>query len=1001
MAARIHLPALVLAGVVLATISPQGAPPSAPQLPRFDIWSPPYLRLHSSDAISSLTQTREGYLWIGTARGVIRIDGRSSRIYNPDKEPALRGYSIAQLVRDPIRGLWIRTDRGSLSFYRDGSIQSVGQARGMPELGVTSMTVAKDGFRAITTGNRLFHLREDGVVSAEIRGLAPDAQARRLIQDSDERLWLTAPVEGHSALYALKDSAAVPTGVALPDNALIEPSLSGGLLIASGTALTRYDGSTSMTLTDDLPFDKAETEITAILDDQKHGLVWIGSRTQGLVAWSRPGSMALRPRDLGFSLETPSITALFQDREYHVWVSDGSGHLHRIRERTIETLRPGASSAHSLVRSVCEGRDGSMWIGTEGGGLFRTRDGRSEPFGAAHGLPGKEVSAVCEDQDGTLWAAVENKGLFRLVGGRFRKLKGFPSSAVTALYLAPSGTLWVGTRDRGLFREDKGAVLPVEIASRDGSFEERSVSRIVADRDGALWIGTSGGGLKRLEGDTVAHFQHGENPVTSPPNNYIFALHADADGDLWIGTPRGLTRYNGESFQDVKLAETAAEPQVFDIFEDGQRRLWLASDTGLLRLERPFIESYFDGGTPVVRHAVFDETDGMKDLPSNARSQPAGWQTKSGKLWIPTGGQIAVLDPLRMARNLRAPAVVIEEFRADETVYDLSAPIIVPPGAKEFTIRYTGISFADPHRVTFRRWLDGKDPDWVERSGVGLATYQDLRPGRYTFHLKAANKDGVWTPGAQTLEFVLLPPFWLTSWFLTLCVVAVILLVRYVSLKKVRARLGYLLRERALENERARIAKDMHDDLGANLTQISLMSELLRRNPENPDDVTRNAERIGERSRQVSQKLDEIVWALNPRNDSLDKLASYLVHFTEEFLEPVEIRYRLDVPARLPDREVDSELRHNIFMTLKEALNNAVKYSDARAITLRIAFKEPELRFSVEDDGKGFNPADAGGAGSDGLANMRRRVEDHNGRFEISSAPGEGTQVTCVFPLPR
>lgn len=999
MAARHHLLALLVAGFALWAKRAEGAPQFAP--PRYDLWSPEYSQLPRSGPIASITQTPSGYLWLGTGRGVVRFDGRNNQIFDPVRTPELRGYSISQLVRDPVEGLWILTERGSLAFYKSGKFRRVGASEGMPEQGI--LTVCSDGtggLLAVTVLKDVYRYKAgENTTSLKIEGLGANARIRRIFSDSQGLRWLVAVRQGLATLYSLGGNLATPIGESVPDASKFEASQTGGILVVSGEKLWRYGGEGAELLTDKLPFTDSGSEVTAIQESDNR-LIWIGSRTQGLMIYSPGLDRVFRPADLGFEFENRHITAIYMDREYHIWIADGGGTVHRIRERILDIVRPGEKHGDFLIRTICEAGDGAMWIGSNGGGLYRVKDGVSARFGIEHGLFGEKIQSVCGDADGVLWAAVSEKGLFKRENETFSHVAVGDSQDVRALYLDRENVLWAGTYDSGLFRREGAAFVPVGIARKDGAFEEQSVTCITEDRTGALWVGTHGGGLKKVGKQGVeSHYSRIEGDEKSLPINYIFALHADDRGYLWVGTSKGLSRFDGESFRSVRLADGLGNTPVFQIFEDRLGRLWLVSDTCVLKIEKPALEGFFEGESDSVRCAVFDETDGMKDIPSNGGSQPMACQTADGKLWIPTGGWVAVLDPMNMKQNDRAPIVEIEEFRADNIPYDVSEPIVILPGANEITIGFTGISFADPHRVTYSYRLEGYDEDRIVRRGAPMAIYRDLPPGDYTFHLKAANKDGVETPRGKTLSFKLLPPFWRTKTFLALAVGAAFLSFRYISLKKIRARLKFALRERALESERVRIAKDMHDDLGANLTQIGLMGELLRRNSGNQKEVEKTAERIAQRSRLVSSKLDEIVWAVNPKNDTADKLASYLVHFAEEFLEPADIACRLDVPSRLPDFAIDSELRHNIFMTVKEAMNNAVKHSGATEIWLRISCDQSRLRISIEDNGIGFDPEKATSAGSDGLSNMRKRVEDQGGEFEAVSQPGKGAAIKCVFKL--
>lgn len=998
MAARFHLLALFVAGIALSEAPVRAASQVAPL--RYDIWSPEYSQLPRSGPIASITQTTSGYLWLGTGQGVIRFDGRNNQIYDPNNTPELRDYSIDQLLRDPVEGLWILTERGSLAFYRSGKVRRVGRAEGMPEQGVAAIATDRAGrLWAVTVTKKLYRYKPGETWEpVDIEGLAANVRIRRIFSDSLDRRWLVAIKDGFATLYLLAGNLAAPIGESIPDSSKFEPSKTRGLLFVSGQKLWRYEVGKRELLTDELPFTDSGSEVTAILESD-NGLVWIGSRAQGLMIYSPTQDRVYRPVDLGFEFDNRQIAAIYMDREDHIWIADGSGTVHRVRERILDVFRPGGTGEAYQVRTICEARDGAMWFGTDGGGLYRLQDGGSVRFGIESGLFGEKIQSVCEDADGTLWAAVSKEGIFRESNGEFTRVNIGGSRDVRALFLDADNVLWAGTYDQGLFRREGDKFVPVKIAREDGAFEEQSVTCLARDRDGALWVGTHGGGLKRVDKDGIRHFYRQDGDAESLPINYIFALHTDEEGNLWVGTSKGLSRFDGDRFRSVPLADGLGNTPVYQIFEDGHGRLWLVTDRGILRIEKPVLEGFFEGTLDSVRCAVFDETDGMKDIPSNTGSQPMGLQSRDGRLWIPTGGWVAILDPLNMKQNDRTPIVVIEEFSADDVPHDVSEPIVVLPGADEFTIGFTGISFADPHRVTYSYRLEGYDSDWIVRRGAPRVIYRDLPPGEFTFHLRAANKDGVWTPRGKSISFKILPPFWRTKVFLFLMICAAFLCVRYISLKKIRARLKYVLRQRALESERVRIAKDMHDDLGANLTQISLMGELLRRNPGDPAEVEKTAGRIAERSRLVSIKLDEIVWAVNPKNDTVDKLASYLVHFAEEFLEPAEIACRLDVPARLPDWAIDSEMRHNVFMTVKESMNNAVKHSAATEIWLRISCDESRLRISVEDNGKGFDPDSSVDEGSDGLGNMRQRVEENGGEFEICSQPGKGTKIASVFKL--
>jgi signal transduction histidine kinase len=315
---------------------------------------------------------------------------------------------------------------------------------------------------------------------------------------------------------------------------------------------------------------------------------------------------------------------------------------------------------------------------------------------------------------------------------------------------------------------------------------------------------------------------------------------------------------------------------------------------------------------------------------------------------------------------------------------------------------YTAASLAAPERVQFRHRLAGHDRDWVEAGPRRVAFYTNLRPGRYVFEVLAANNHGVWAVAPARFAFAVAPAFHQTAWFPP--AVAAVLAGAALGAHRLRVRL--VRRRLALEaalrlaRERERIARDMHDDVGASLTQIALLAERARRS--GGAESRPLLGRIAEAARETAQAMDEIVWAVNPRNDRLEHLANYVCQFAREYLEPTGIRCRLDVPALLPDLPVPSDRRHHLLMALKESLGNAAQHSGATEVTVELRFAGRELCLAVADNGRGFAaeaPAPARAGGGNGLAHLRRRAEALGGRCEIRSAPGAGTRVEMTLRL--
>jgi signal transduction histidine kinase len=393
-------------------------------------------------------------------------------------------------------------------------------------------------------------------------------------------------------------------------------------------------------------------------------------------------------------------------------------------------------------------------------------------------------------------------------------------------------------------------------------------------------------------------------------------------------------------------------------------------------------------------------------LELSGTTQPAGCRTADGRLWFATGKGLAAVQPSGVRANTQPPPVLIEEVLVDGVALN-AAPgesLQVPPGGRRFEFRYTGLSLTNPGRVGFRHRLLGLHEDWYDSENRRSAVYAQLGPGRYQFQVKARNADGVWTEGGATLAVLVQPQFWQTWWFRVGAwvgsVAAVGLGVALIVRQRSRRRLAVLERQRALEQERGRIARDIHDDLGSSLTRIVMLSESARSGIDPPEQVASHLDEINQTSRELTVRMSEIVWAVNPEHDTLDSFATFAGNHARTFLQRAGVRCRLDVPVALPALPLDSAVRHQLFLAFKEAVHNAVRHAGATCVGIVLAIGDGQLTLAVQDDGRGFDPRSSAGRGH-GLANMARRLGDLGGECTVDSAPGRGCTVRLRVPLPR
>jgi signal transduction histidine kinase len=398
---------------------------------------------------------------------------------------------------------------------------------------------------------------------------------------------------------------------------------------------------------------------------------------------------------------------------------------------------------------------------------------------------------------------------------------------------------------------------------------------------------------------------------------------------------------------------------------------------------------------------------------------PAGLKTESGLLWFSTLKGIVVVDPRPQAASTPPPEVIIEEVLVDGMIISefrnlqaignrggeersdrtrQSESLRLPPGPHRVELHFTGLSFSAPERIRFRYRLAGLDSEWVEAGTRRTAFYSYVPHGIYRFHVSACNNDGIWNEAGVSFTLIVTPHLWQSWWFIGGMVLALLVAVgstvRITEKRKMRERLNRLEQERALERERSRIAQDLHDDLGSSLARISLLSGLVKTDKDDPAHVETHANKISQSADQTVRALEEIVWAVRPGSDTLQSLVEYIAHFANELFEDNPTRCRLDLPHDLPALALPPDVRHNVFLIVKEALTNALKHSSAREVRVQTKADGSTVEIVVADDGKGFTPSNSPAPDKrNGLGNMRQRTEAIGGKLELHSEVGSGTTV--------
>jgi signal transduction histidine kinase len=676
--------------------------------------------------------------------------------------------------------------------------------------------------------------------------------------------------------------------------------------------------------------------------------------------------------------------------------------LNRIRRNAFGVL------SDLVAQSVSAETNGDIWVGYHGNRVEHWSGSKSNIFALVN--PDQSdlmyANSMFVDKAGQVFAGIFFKfagpRLFRFETNQFVPMEPGIAANISAIHQDRTGRLWVGT-DAGLMLLSGQETKTFSIAQ---GLPATDVRAIADDPEGNIWIGTSGG-LACLRDGKITAFHKSDGL----PSEDVSALLADSDGVLWVGTRgSGLARFAKNHWTYYTTHEGLGGDSIGYLIEDNKTNLWLGSNSGLMRVSRKSLNDFANGAAQSIKCRVYVEEDGLPTRECTEGSQPAACETADGRLWFPTTRGLVYVNPSALKQNPLEPPVVIESVLVDSVrqgtnVFGGSpSEIVVPPGKHNLEIHYASLNLGGADRARFRYQLnEQQNAEWTDdASGTRAAVYAKLPPGTYQFQVIACNEDGVWNSHPASLTVIVQPSLWQKGWFRALLAVGVLGwiagLVYYFSTQKLQRQVALLRQQEALELERSRIARDLHDQLGANLTQVALLAEMAESDKNLPEEVEDHAKQITQTARETTKALDEIVWAVNPSNDTLEGLVNYSGKYAQEYFALAGLRYRVDIPSQLPDVTLPPEVRHNVFLAFKESVNNVVKHAQATEVNVRLRLDATHFSLEIEDNGKGPAGAEQK-TGRNGLRNMRKRMEDVGGSFTLGPAPDKGTLVRLTAPI--
>ena len=979
--------------------------------------SPWFARSWQSDkglpdnTVVGIEQTPDGFLWVATQAGLVRFDGLKFREFTQVAVYGAPTSLLQALFIDHAGRLWIAKDRRIVVCVDKGETKVVESGSDLPN--VEARLIMEDGEGAVWIsyiGGDLVRIKDQRVRSFGSRDGLPGGSTCQLATDGEGQLWFAAGEwvgvfrnDRFEQLIRLRGQR-------------ISGARPGGIWVCSGPQIFRCAKGILPVKIGELPLARPNANAAVVYEDRA-GKLWIGTREAGLFCYD--GS--------SFSTVVTShheILCLKEDREGNIWVGTRGGGLNQLRPRSLDLLSVDPRVPFEGVRSACQDTKGNVWAVSQSGAVWRKWGKGWVAVGEGEGWRGQYAQCIAADPGGGVWIGTQYTGLFRWQDGvttaSLCKTNGLSGDLVTALLTTGSGAVWVGTasvdaQHHALQRWESGRVQTFDLPSGSGW-----VVAMVFDSAGDGWAATSAGLLLRIHQDVLLD----ETRKTLAAPHGIRTLYAGADGSVWIGyAGMGLGRLKAGGFTHFRAEQGLYDDYISQIVSDGRGRMWFAGNRGIFHVHEQEFDDLAQGQTTRVHSVAYGRNEGLSSLQASYGFWPSTLFGADGRLYFPMQSGLAVVYAPDLKENGLAPPVVIERvtsggktvaaYEAGELagsggsaapleLHQENGHLRLPPGQRQVEFAFTALGLVMPENLGLKYRLQGVDADWVTVGERRMAYYPQIPPGGYRFQVVACNNDGIWNETGAALAITVEPYLWQTAWFRVVTPVSGFTLAAgaiFVSMRRRhRRQIERLELQQATERERTRIAQDLHDDLGAALTQISLNTAMVQNPAVTPEVASGLLQEIDQRARELVTALDEIVWAANPRNDKVSSLSRYLCQYAQRSLFATEIACRLEVAPGLPDAPVGAEQRHNLFLAFKEALNNAVRHSGAKELTVKVEAHGQTLSVTLADNGRGFVPGPAA-EGADGMGNMRARLDRLGGMCQVISAPGKGTQVILSCPL--
>ncbi|TVQ05526.1 MAG: hypothetical protein EA359_02990 [Balneolaceae bacterium] len=919
----------------------------------------------SESVAHALVQDERGYIWVGTGYGLNRFDGtRFKQFYEYD---GLAHNRVHSLFQDRNGTIWIGTESGISVLHRDSLVtpESVVALNDYAILDIYQDMSGNYWFG--TDGNGVWQLNTDHeLFSIDEKFGLPVERVRSVKETSDGVIWIGAreglvKIDGDVIVHYSQDHG-------LPELRVRKIYIDefDRIWIGTRAGLVKYADGIFNIYCDDEGLNDGRIQTISV---ESYDRIWVGTES-GISIFD--GERFLNyTRDDGLPAVITYSSII--DREGNIWFGTLGGGITMYVGDYFKSYNIDNGLTNNVVTGFAEDSESNIWVATYGGGVLKF-DGESfQHFSESDGLMDNKVYAVVEDSRGRMWVSTRD-GISIYENGVFTSLdqETFPFRVVRRIYEdTENDVFWIATYNDGVIRLTPDGYVQHHTGN---GFLHNTVMDIKSDTNGNLWFATYGGAAV-FDGHQFRYFTIADGL----PSNGVIHIHVDHNGHIWFSTFSGIARYDGNRIQ--VLGNTGGtETIAYFTIQDQNRQYYVGTNRGLYFIKPEILFSTDNRRELLAAYRIFNQNQG---LIANELNAGGSLLASDGSIWLGTVEGLSRFFPDRVRKNQAPPGLEFEEILVSGRELRADRSYILKHDQNFVQFTFTGLSYEAPDQLIFEYRMRGLDNGW-QFTQDRIIRYPSLSPGQYDFQLRAYNADGVLSANVLNYSFRILPPFYFQWWFLILVVIAIVGLILF-SMRYFKVR-----KQVDIERMRVQIASDLHDDVGSSLTELALQTDFLQAGNVS-EEIKQTLQQLGEHSRKIVSSLDDIVWSIDARNDTAGDLTDRMQDYVNQVFVngDVEVHYHFD-QLRM-DEKLPVDVKENVYLIFKEAVNNILKHSNATRVDIVFSFSGKTYELLVRDNGTQIKNERKSGQG---LRNIRMRAERIGSEVKLNTNGGFTVQAT-------